>query len=181
MTSIGVIVLVNVIVSFCLLLMYLLVRYYIFSTILNLSFILRFFVVFFIPMVLLIANFSLFKVVEEEKVKWIFIVIAIYFLILILKYVFNTVRVNFLHSVFESEIERSVKNQLVENKIDLSKSNINIIVRPRNNKIYCKIVVRLNIDGISDNLIKKLNLGIKSKIKEINNNFIIDIFIFCDK
>lgn len=177
MISIGDIVLINGIVSFFLLLLYFLVKEYILSSLFNLSFMFRIFSYFFVPSVFLIVNLCTLSYFDNVHLKWIVGGILLYFLSFGLIYIVSIFKVNYIQKYFSNKIQDIIAEKLDELNIDSSSRKVVIVVRQIKNKIYCKIVIRLDIEQITDYLITKLNRDIESKVGELEKEFVLDILV----
>lgn len=175
------IVLINGIVSFFSLLLYFLGKKYILSSLFNLSFMFKIFSYFFLPFVFLIVNIYLLNFSKDIFLKWIVSGILLYFLGFSLIYIASIFKVNYIQKYFSNKIHDIITERLDELNIASSSRKVIIVVRQIKNKIYCKIVIRLDIDQITDYLIMKLNRDIESKIGGLEKEFVLDILVLKER
>ena len=96
-------------------------------------------------------------------------------------YIVSIFKVNYIQKYFSNKIQDIIAEKLDELNIDSSSSKVIIVVRQIKNKIYCKIVIRLDIEQITDYLITKLNRDIASKVEELEKEFVLDIVVLKDR
>ncbi|WP_294406138.1 hypothetical protein [uncultured Clostridium sp.] len=166
---------INILCVFVLLILYILLMYKDKKSMFNYAVIGNIYIKYIAPFIFVIISIAMDFIFKVRLRCWIIscipLIIPIINYSLEKKYMFISQKIYMLYS---DEIKNILISKLRELSFDVNDSNMKIFLTPKDNNIYCKAILKLNV---TDPLIDKIKEIVEIEIKNKYKNIVFELFI----